>query len=645
MLHLDIPIRYLGTNITQDFSTTVEVYSQYTNFLLAILTLSLCIAFFGILMNKWNQFHKRKKAHKKYVEESIVFMNRKNHHLVGYNGGTYDIYIKFANHMIISSKKNNFFLHMKSVAGYEYAEQLKKIDTLLDKKTITSTEYFTLKMILYRVTKQVQKNSAILKKLSVVKGSSFVEAFSKINLLLLEGNLLEIEKVFLSALQDMHESGEYSFDEEVFLRKVVAKGFFLSCDFKNAEKHYLIAREMQQKQYGSKNNIFIEIQHEYGYMLYLLGRYKESLQCQKSALVAALRSLQKNHPNIGVAYNAVGIVHLARNAPEKAIPYFDKALGILQVALLPEHPSVGATHINLALGWQKMFNYGLANRHFMKGLQIKTDTFGHSHLSIALIYELLGNFYSEIQKYEQAFSYFNKSFDVILDTLGEEHPILARLHISIGDVFFYSKKYDEAINHYKMALSLKLNTYGEDSLDIVPVYNKIGDVLKITALYGDAITFYTKALHVCMNNTDSTSDQIISAHVNLAGALREKEDYDLALSTYRKARSLNVDEHGEKHVMTANCYSGIGKTYCQMGEIKRAEEYHRKALEISNVFTGEDMVELAKIYFNYGETLIKMHNYLEAKSYLEKSREIFGKDYRNHSIRIEKIDEFLKSME
>jgi tetratricopeptide (TPR) repeat protein len=607
-----------GADFSSRFGEKIEIYAESSALLYIIFGLSFAIAVYGFFMNKLNEYLIRKKDHIKHVRESIVFANRKKHHAVGYNGGSYHVYFRQMSRSVSNTDISSIIYHIRSLEGASKEKRIREIETLVDQHIIEPGQGVALSILCERIEKEFKRSEECLQKYLSLEHSDFYALLSQMVELLKRGDISKMKNVYENAFVHLSSEQKDSSEQIVLLDIIMARANTMFCKYSDAENFYDSARAEQEGAFGKTSEIYVNIQDEHGYVLYLQGRYKEAILSFKDALSAAQRTLRSNHPNLGVAYNALGLSLLAQQMPEKAMMCFEKALTILIKALLDTHPSVSATYANMAEAFEMMGDNENALKHFEEAIKRDIVYFGKNHLSIGIYYHSIGMLHYKNKKYDFALKYFTDSLEIKKKVLGEQHPLLASAHNNIGRINFFQKQFDAAEEHYKKALWIGSRMYGEIHPDVAMAQDNIGGVLKAKGHMGKSIFHYQKALSAYRSLFGEDTSLVAVAYDNLAGAYREKGDFQKAIDCYDKAIRINYKIHGESHKDVASCYNGLAKTYRMQQQYDRSIEYHQKAIEVINGMPEKTPADLAKIYDSYAETLYAMGNISEARRYFSK---------------------------
>jgi tetratricopeptide (TPR) repeat protein len=168
----------------------------------------------------------------------------------------------------------------------------------------------------------------------------------------------------------------------------------------------------------------------------------------KKTVAAALEQLGPNPANAPAsrAYAAelLGDIYDDEVAPEKAIPEYNRALGIY--ANLPDvEPRVVARALNnRGMAFSAMARFDDAQDSLMRANEILRKNFGDDHLLVGQSYFALAENAQSAGKLSEAQEYVSKSVTVLRRVLDADNPILAESLVMQGVIFDAEKRPSEA---------------------------------------------------------------------------------------------------------------------------------------------------------------------------------------------------------
>ena len=106
----------------------------------------------------------------------------------------------------------------------------------------------------------------------------------------------------------------------------------------------------------------------------------------------------------------------------KALSFHEKALGILQETLPPNHPNLATSYNNIGQVYSNMGEYSKALSFHEKALGIRQETLPPNHPYLATSYNNIGQVYSKMGEYSKALSFYEKALGIYQETLPPNHP-------------------------------------------------------------------------------------------------------------------------------------------------------------------------------------------------------------------------------
>ncbi len=117
---------------------------------------------------------------------------------------------------------------------------------------------------------------------------------------------------------------------------------------------------------------------------YLNKEPRTALWYYAKALKVRIREHGQEHETVGSSYNNVGLVCMKMEEYDRAIAYFNGAMGIFQRISTKRHdPHVAANHIHLGSAYAAKEMHDESVMHHEKGLEIFLKVFGERHPNIA----------------------------------------------------------------------------------------------------------------------------------------------------------------------------------------------------------------------------------------------------------------------
>ncbi len=273
---------------------------------------------------------------------------------------------------------------------------------------------------------------------------------------------------------------------------------------------------------------------------------------------------------------------------DQAIHYYEKSFQIRLNSYGKNHPSLANYCIKLGTVLNAIAEYDQATQYYEISLQINLDFHGENHPSTATSYNKLGSVWKEKGEYDQAIQYHEKSLQINLKFHGENHPATADTYHYLGMDWGSKKDYDQAIHYYEKSLQIRLNSYGENHSSLAYLYNNLGTLWNEQGEYDQAIQYLEKSLQIYLQFQGENHPVTASAYINLGSAWKEIGEYDQAIQYYEKSLQINLHIHGENHPVTGISLYNMGLLWLDKGELAKSNDFFQLAYQIFKKKLGEE---------------------------------------------------------
>jgi tetratricopeptide (TPR) repeat protein len=304
------------------------------------------------------------------------------------------------------------------------------------------------------------------------------------------------------ALAKAQSSGNLYYQSDAL--KLKADALYYLDSLESSLNAYLLSAETELASDKPRKDSILRRYGDAGYMNFLLGRYKKSIEYHNIALQMSIErndtaEIATNYSNLGLAYNMLGdyaksIDHflqtlrldkLTGNKENMSTNYnsiglvyfawkkFDKAVEFLELALKLDKENKNYEKISIRLSnisrvYLAINNYEKAIKCLEEALEIDRKLKNTSKIAIRL--QGLGFAYQSMNKYQTALDYYSEAL-VIYEKLQMNYKI-AGLKIQMGELFLKLKKINEAEEYLKEGLNIskELNLRPEEMEALKQLY-------------------------------------------------------------------------------------------------------------------------------------------------------------------------------
>jgi serine/threonine protein kinase/tetratricopeptide (TPR) repeat protein len=308
----------------------------------------------------------------------------------------------------------------------------------------------------------------------------------------------------------------------------------------------------------------------------------EAEKMVREGLAMSKRHLPPNHPAVGKATSALGIVLEDRGSYDEAIKTLEEAVR-LQSAKGDASPEVAA---NL---------YELANTHFYAGhydiseslnerlLPIYRQIYGERHPRFADVLINLGAIKYDLGHYPEAEKYDRQALDIVQGWYGKDNPETASDLTILARTLIHEDRSEEAVDLLQQSLAIKERVYGKVHPTVASSLNELG----------------TAALRQGKNDA---AEQYFSRMVGI----------------YREV-------YGEHHYLFAVALSNLGSVYSNQEEWPRAEKIYRQVIPIFTESQSANHINTGVARIKLGRSLLRQNRYTEAETETHAGYEILIK--------------------
>jgi tetratricopeptide (TPR) repeat protein len=243
-------------------------------------------------------------------------------------------------------------------------------------------------------------------------------------------------------------------------------------------------------------------------------------QCQvPGVIIPHLAEVAKNHnqylkhEDLYFTFTNLGQFYTAQLDYASAENWYQQCVAQLQARCGEHHPTTAISLNNLASLYQLQGKYIEAEPLFTQALAIHQQSdnalnFATGLNNLAGLYKLQGN-------YAQAEALFLEALNLKKETLGEVHPSVATSLNNLASVYYAQGRYSEAEAIYKRVFQLKKCLLGKKHSSLIPSLNNLASVYHAQNRYRDAVSLYVRAMQLSTQIWGATHPNTVSIQQNL----------------------------------------------------------------------------------------------------------------------------------
>ncbi|MGD0128556.1 MAG: FxSxx-COOH system tetratricopeptide repeat protein [Terriglobia bacterium] len=336
-----------------------------------------------------------------------------------------------------------------------------------------------------------------------------------------------------------------------------------------------------------------------GYYLQERARYSEAEPLYQRALGIREKVLGPEHPGVATSLNNLAELYYAQGKYSEAEPLHERALGILEKALGPEHPHVASSLNNLAELYRAQGKYAEAEPLYQRALGIKEKALGPDHPDVAAGLNNLAELYRAQGKYAEAEPLYQRALGIREKALEPEHPDVATSLNNLAELYRAQGKYAGAEPLYQRALGIKEKALEPEHPDVATSLNNLAILYYAQGKYAEAEPLLQRAQRILEKALGPEHPDVATSFNNLAELYRTQGKYAEAEPLHQRALGIREKALGPEHPDVATSLNNLGLVYRAQGKYAEAEPLHQRAQRILEKALGPEHPNVAQALENY----------------------------------------------
>lgn len=197
-----------------------------------------------------------------------------------------------------------------------------------------------------------------------------------------------------------------------------------------SSEYYAKAIEIWESQ-GLETVDIAEICERTANSFYAIAEIEEAEKFYLQALDLKEKLLGEGHSNLASLYNELGLFY--QYHPEKAIPYYQKALDIWIKEADKDPFDISTSYYNIGSAYVKLHDYQKALENLNQSLDIRTKEYGEMNPYVALVIGQIGGVYFDQEDYTKAFNLFSKAYDILKKTVTAKDPCAKQMKKNLDE--------------------------------------------------------------------------------------------------------------------------------------------------------------------------------------------------------------------
>lgn len=322
-------------------------------------------------------------------------------------------------------------------------------------------------------------------------------------------------------------------------------------EYKKAETHLKKALKINIRTFGDQHIFIGTIYHNIGILYQNTDEYRLSAHYYYEAQRLYIESFGEENIKVANIYYGLGLLHENMKNFDRSLDYLQKSLR-LYLKINKNHPNLGKIYNAIGSVFLYEGDQEKAIHYYKKSLNITLKTVGENHYQIATIYRNIARINTIKEDYKKALNYLNKSLHIDINNLGKNHPKIATTYHNIGDVLILEKEYEKTLQYYQNALDINLNTFEKNHKNIAYSLRKLGVLKQRMKLFDEALHYFYKSLGLYNKLYPMGSELIAESYTDIAQVYFDSLAYQAALDNYTKAQKTNNRDDNKENAFLIN---------------------------------------------------------------------------------------------
>lgn len=301
--------------------------------------------------------------------------------------------------------------------------------------------------------------------------------------------------------------------------------------------------------------------------------------------------------------------------------------------------SFGRLYYYLAAAYKNLGLFDQALAYSQQAEQAFINLYGKNTITLAGIYNNMGNIYRGKLNFNEALKYYNQTISIYQNQPTLDTGRVSVAYYNLAEVYFQMDKYEDAIQTVQNYFNIGYE------VDKIYNYDLLGAIYEVLGQNEKAIQNYQNAIRLANQfYSDNELDEVGFEYLKLAGFLISIDNIEDAENTINKAKPLIFSNNKVNSNYASLYYHNLGdlskKKHIQSNDIDlfriqnnrnliKAIEYYKNALEVLNfpadIINSETLdsiysisnIECLKLIKKIGDTYIEISNIYEGEKDIE----------------------------
>jgi tetratricopeptide (TPR) repeat protein len=350
--------------------------------------------------------------------------------------------------------------------------------------------------------------------------------------------------------------------------------------------------------------------------LFRQGRYREGLPLADKALGIREKGLGPEHGDVAISLNNLAGLYKALGDYVKAEPLYKRALNIREKVFGPDHQSVGTSLNDLALLYYTLDDNTKAEFLYNRALSIHEKRFGPNHSSVATTLRRLGLVYRKLEKYDKAESFLRRALAIREKAFGPEHFTVATTLNDLGALYVMTGNFNRAEPLFKRALHIHEKEFGPDHLYVATTLQNLASIYIVNWDHTKSESFFKRALAIREKTFGPEHPDVATILNDLGFLYYLLKDFNKAELLYKRSIMIYEKFFSPNHSSLATTLNMLALVYSAQGYYAKAEPLFLRALAIREKRFGPGSLKVSYTLNDLGSYYYLLGDYSKAESFL-----------------------------
>ncbi len=432
---------------------------------------------------------------------------------------------------------------------------------------------------------------------------------------LVSGKLFDAKKLFKKALSLNEKHVGVNHPSTAKIMKSLAGVYIFQQENEKAKRLLYQAIEIINNTLGSDHPALIEA-YEYLSSIHLIKQeYEKAEQWCEKALTIAEKSYGSDDEKTEKALRLLTHIQIKMGRTPKALPQIAKE----------EKPRTDTQETLLKARIQETQNQRNLNEAislYKELLTIKKEKLGPDHLEVAFILSNLALLYDDIADFAMAEQLNKKALEIRERKLDKDHPDLLTSLNNLASIYIEIGDYAKALSLLQQTLIKIKDSLGKNHSDNITPLSNLALVHTHLGNYSVSKSLFKRVLELTENTYDNNHPQVGTSLNSYATICSYMGDYELAESLYKRALAISEKNFSEDHHEIGINLNNLALMYFAMGDNAKAEPLFQKVLPIFEKAYGKKHPNISPVLLNLASLYESKGNYQKAYSFFKQAIEI-----------------------